>query len=215
MIDILGDLVTQLTAEHVDTRSGQRMPPLLAQLRTAFHSSLGKTHDGHSAAFERSVMNLEAFTIYEDLDGKIAALWLMATETGRLRGSPEANLQGWYLAFSAAWGFGEVTNAQVLLALTRLNGYVRRIEDLFDPPMVWEILAPCPDCRTRHFVGSGVQTSALYVSYRRGSELVGSCRACHATWSGDAQLVGLAKAIGATIDVDALRVARAPSRIHG
>ena len=214
MLAVLTDMVTQLSTRHLDRRSGQLRAPLLGQLRGALRPSLGKTQDGHSGVGERSVLNIAAFDLYEDIDGRIASLWLMATETGRLRGSPEKNLQAWYVAFAATWAFGEISDAQLLLALARTSSFVTRIENYFDPPLVREVLAPCPTCSQRYAIVGGVRVSALYVEYRRGSELMARCHCCPSVWAGDAQLVGLAKAIGATIDVDALRDARAPSGVH-
>lgn len=212
MMDVLSELVTQLTTRHRDQRSGQVVDPLLLQLRHGIHSNVGRTHAGHSSLAERAPLDLAAFDLYEDIDGRIASLWRMATETGRIDKSPERNLQLWFLAFSASWALGETNEAQMLMALGRLNSWVARIESHFDPPQVCEILAACPNagCARRYWIDkSGVRHSALMVEYRPGRELVGQCRSCGMRWSGDASLVALAKSIEATIDVDALREARA------
>ena len=211
MMDVLSELTYKLATRHKDVRSGHMVDPLLVQLRSAIHSNLGKTHSGHSAKSERAPLDLEAFDMYEDIDGRIASLWLMATETGRLLGSPERNLLGWYRQFCASWALRETNDAQMLLALGRLSSWVNRIDDYFDPAQVCEILTACPSagCGHRYWIDAqGIRHSALVVEYRPGRELVGRCRACATTWHGDAQLVGLAKAIDAPLDVDAIRDAR-------
>jgi len=201
-------LVVALAANHTDAHTRTPQRPLLVRLRANIRPSLGKTHSGHSGAGERNVINLAAFELYEDLDGRIASLYVMATDLPSL-GRPEANLIGWHRAFRGAWLRREITEAQELLALTRLGSWVRRIEDLFEPPVVKELLAPCPVCGMRWKLDrDGTRHSTLYAQYRPGSVVEAGCRACNTRWLGDAMLVSLAKAIEAEVDVDALREAR-------
>lgn len=212
MMDVLSELTYKLATRHKDLSSGKMVDPLLGQLRGAIHANLGKTHSGHSPLSERSPLDLEAFDMYEDIDGRIASLWQMATETGHSLGSPEKNLLAWYRAFCASWALRETNDAQMLRALARLSGWANRIENYFDPAQECEILAACPSdgCGRRYWIDAlGIRHSALVVEYRPGRELVGRCRSCATTWHGDAQLIGLAKAIEAPIDVDAIREARA------
>lgn len=210
-IDVLEELVARLALRHHDPTTGRLVEPMLEQVREAISPNIGRTHSGHSGSAERAPFDLEAFMLYEDIEGRIASLWLMATETGKLRGSPEKNLQAWFTAFDAAWVRNEISEAQLLLALSRIGGFISRIENYFDPASMSEILAPCPEagCGERYWLDrAGNRQSALIVVYRPGRELVGRCRCCAQEWHGDAQLVQLAKAIDVALDVDAIRDAR-------
>lgn len=180
--------------------------PLLEELRAAIHSSTGQTHSGHSPANERSSLNLQAFTIYEDIAGRIASMYATATDQ-RPDQSPELNLTGWFDAFAAAHKTGDVIETQMAVAWERLTNMIDRIVDLFDPPVSKEITEPCPvpGCGAR-YVGSddGNQVAALNAQYRRGGHVTAACRACGTEWFGESRLVELARGINASTDFEQL-----------
>jgi hypothetical protein len=206
--DPLEEVVDRLTVPCPDTTGGTVVvhEPLLPRLREAVASSLGGTRSGVRAAHERSLLNVAAFTLYEDLDGRISVL------TGDTAGWPEDRLRSWKDRYLAARSRGEVQEAAWLLTLSILGGWVRRIEDLMDPPIMLELLAACPNCGARHIITSDSQMSALYAGYRRGSDIMARCRVCGMHWTGESQLITLAKRIDAQVNLEALAAFRATRR---
>jgi hypothetical protein len=179
--------------------------PLLAELRAAIHSSTGQTHSGHSAVNERSVLNVQAFTLYEDIAGRIASMYA-STTNARPDPTPETNLTDWFDAFAAARAAGENVETQGALAWERLTKMVDRIADMFDPPVTKEILGACPVCGDRYAPNhvDDTRVSAVYAQYRRGGHVQAQCRSCGADWYGESRLVELARGIEATTDFELL-----------
>ena len=211
----LKQLVDQLARRHQatvtyedDGKPATRIAwkePLLVELRTAIHSSTGQTHSGHSAANERSSLNLQAFTMYEDIAGRIASMYASATDQ-RPDQSPEQNLTDWFDVFAAAHATGEVIETQMAVAWERLTNMIDRIVDLFDPPITKEILGPCPVCGARYApnLADDTRVSAVYAQYRRGGHVQAQCRSCGEDWFGESRLVELARGIEATTDFELL-----------
>lgn len=200
-VDILEDLVDRLTVKFPEMGPFGVVAhdPLLQQLRESISSSTGRTHRMAVPLAERSPLNIAAFDLYEDLDGRIAVL------AGDAQGRPEDRLRAWHLAFEASRHLGEVTEVEWLTMVALVGDWVRRIDAMFDPPLQREILAACPMCSVRHILSTqGLQQSALYAEYRRGYALVARCRACNERWTGEAQLIALARTIDADVDVIAL-----------
>jgi hypothetical protein len=179
--------------------------PLLAELRTAIHSSTGQTHSGHSAANERSTLNMQAFTLYEDISGRIASMFASATDA-RPDPLPEINLTDWFDTFAAAHAAGDVIETQMALAWERLTNMIDRIADMFDPPVTKEILGDCPNCGVRYARNDTDESrvSAVYAQYRRGGHVTALCRACGTEWFGESRLVELARGINASTDFEQL-----------
>lgn len=207
--DPLEEVVDRLTVPCPDLTGGTVIvyDPLLPRLREAISSSLGGTRGGVRAMHERSLLNVAAFTLYEDLDGRISVL------TGDASRYPEDRLRSWQDRYLAARTRGEVPEPTWLLTLSILGGWVRRIEDLLDPPVVLELLAPCPACGARHIITSqDTQISALYAGYRRGADIMARCRVCSMRWDGESQLIALARRIDADVNLEALAMFRATRR---
>jgi hypothetical protein len=191
-----------------DGRSATRRAwkePLLAELRAAIHSSTGQTHSGHSAVNERSVLNVQAFTLYEDIAGRIASMYASATNA-RPDPTPETNLTEWFDTFEAAHAAGENVETQGALAWERLANMVDRIVDMFDPPVTKEILGACPVCGDRYARNHADDTrvSAVCAQYRRGGHVQARCRSCGTDWYGESRLVELARGIEAATDFELL-----------
>jgi hypothetical protein len=198
--DPLEEIVDRLTVPCPDLTGGTVVvfDPLLPRLREAISSSLGGTRSGVHAAHERSLLNVAAFTLYEDLDGRISVL------TGDASGWPEDRLRAWKLRYLAEYSRGEVPEPAWLVTLGILGGWVRRIEDLLDPPIVLELLAACPNCGARHIITADLQMSALFAGYRRGADIMARCRVCGMSWLGESQLIALARRINADVNLEAL-----------
>lgn len=208
--DPLEEIVDRLTVPCPEVSGGTVMvhDPLLSRLRESISSSLGGTRNGVRAASERSLLNVAAFTLYEDLDGRISVL------TGDAAGHPEDRLRSWRNRYAASRTRGEVDEPTWLLTVSILGGWVLRIEDLLDPPVVMELLAPCPSCGARHIItNQDTQMSALYAGYRRGSDIMARCRVCSMRWTGESQLIALARRIDADVNLEALALFRSTRRV--
>ena len=207
--DPLEEVVDRLTVPCPDSTGGTVViyDPLLPRLREAISSSLGGTRGGVRAAHERSLLNVAAFTLYEDLDGRISVL------TGEVGRMPEDRLRSWRERYAAARIRGEVEEATWLLTLSILGGWIRRIEDLLDPPVILELLAACPSCGARHIITQDTQMSAMYAGYRRGSDIMARCRVCSMSWTGESQLIALARRIDAEVNLEALAAFRSTRRV--
>jgi hypothetical protein len=203
--DPLEEVTDRLTVPIPDS-SGRTVvvhPALLPRLREAIGSSLGGTRSGVNAPQERSVINVAAFTLYEDLDGRATVL------TDDRTGWPEERLRRWRPRYAAAHQRGEVSEASWVFTIRLLNGWAHRIEDLMDPPVVMELLAPCPSCGARYITTGDTRVSALYAGYRRGGDITARCRVCKALWTGESQLVILAGLIDAEVNPTVLAAFRA------
>ena len=196
----IGDMVRRLTVDTTRTVDGREVTAgaLLDQIRAAIHSGTGRTHGGHASPNERSPLDMAAFERFEDLDGQIASLFVSATDLPR-HPTAEENVTGWWEEFQAAHARGEIVAAQIDVAYRRVGGWVRRIEDYFEPPTVKEITHACPRCGERYFYACEarvpVRRSALYVEVRPGKPMEGFCRSCGAEWVGEGRLQQLGRAI--------------------
>lgn len=209
VLDPLEEVVDRLTVPCPDSTGSTVVvhEPLLPRLRESIGASLGGTRGGVNAAHERSVLNVAAFTLYEDLDGRISVL------TGDTTGWPEERLRRWRERYAAARIRGEVPEATWLLTVGVVGGWVQRIEDLMDPPVMMELLAPCPNCGARYITtSSSTRVSALFAGYRRGGDITARCRVCKTLWTGESQLIVLARLIEADVDLEALAVFRSARR---
>lgn len=184
--------------------------PLLEILRTEVRASTGGTRGGANAAHERVSLSLEAFGLYEDIDGRISSMYNSATDLRPLE-TPELTLEAWYKAFRHEIALRTVTDVQIALQTSRVAEFVTRIEAFFKPATSKEITSPCPICGERYWFDAsngGARSSTLYARFKVGEDIEARCRWCGTEWTGDAQLVALAKMIGQTIDLEALRNAR-------
>ena len=182
--------------------------PLLEQIRRAMYGDLGRTEGGKSAAAqERSVLDVTAFTIYEDITGRIEAYQQLLTGKPK-RTSPEATLRAWYVAFRSNHDKGMYSEEVLRRTLKQLRQFAGRIKGHFDQPRVKEIEGECPQeqCRLGSYPGpEGARQTALYAIYREGQSPSVKCRGCGAEWEGEQTLLQLGRYLGANVDEEALR----------
>lgn len=182
--------------------------PLLEQLRVGMYGDMGKTESGKSAAAqERSVLDITAFTMYEDITGRIEAYHRHLTGKPK-RDLPEDTLRAWYVAFDSNYRAGKYTDGQMLRTLRQLEQFAARIKAHFDPPRVKEIAGACPNdgCGIAEVnAPDGSRQTALYAAYKNGIEPSVKCRACGAERFGERTLLELGYHLGATVDEDTLR----------
>ena len=182
--------------------------PLLADLRRAVQGDLGKSDAGRSVdPAARSILDLDAFELYEDISGRIASFYKAMTGN-KPRDTPEESLTGWFVVFRAFHMSGRYTEQQTGRIESQLKRFVGRITAYLDPPRVKEITGPCPmePCRAEHVpTPAGGTATALYASYRKDEQPVVRCRACGSEWVGERALLEIGYHIGATVDSEALR----------
>lgn len=180
---------------------------LITQIRAAIYGDLGKTHGGHLLARERNLMDLGAFTLYEDITGRIEGHYRYLIGA-RPVDPPETALRQWFIAFNNNFRRGDYPDLIMHRTLTELRSWSRRISTYFDPPRVKDLLGPCPieTCgATEVGAEDEAKQPALYVTYRSDEEPIVRCRNCGTYWEGRFALYNLGRHLGATSDEDALR----------
>ncbi len=196
--------VERLTATHTVHYDGTEYEcsPLLGQLREAMTSSLG-AGSGRGGASMAGLINLEAFQLWETIDG-IARGWLQSFNLDH-RGDLHDVICRLPQAVQAEHANGTIDD-DLRDRLDAMPGqWVHQIEDLFDPPHQKEITAPCPECGERHHVDGDTQRAAVVIPVKRGRAIIAECRCCGAMWAGEADLVDLANRAGIEVDFVALR----------
>jgi hypothetical protein len=180
-------------------------PPLLDMLAQAKSSSLGRTSAGRSPDAERSLLNLEAFGLWEHIDGTVRA-WLR--ELSRTRPEPELKaavrqLVGLVKALHAAHQIPQDRMEHIVAQFPR---WCSRIWGLFDPPTVKNLEGPCPNCAASHYYDAeGAKSSALIAYYWKGITPEAKCQRCGEHWTGERALLNLGYHLGAQVDEEALR----------
>lgn len=198
--------VEQLVHDHkkaVSTIDGVEFhtaPGLLAQLRDAVFG--GGVRDGAGSGGKAKLpIQAAALDLYMLIDRQITELWVDAFNRVPNADRPEQLLSEW-----AAWADEDriVTVAgRDLYATDAVSGWVRAIEDYFNPPRLAEISAPCIACGERYVHravdGDTVRSSALVFRRDRdsGETLDARCEACGNVWL-PAQFKYLAEQIGKT-----------------
>lgn len=187
-------------------------PPLLERLRLAVVSNLGGNGGGKQAR-ERTPMDVGAFTLYEDIDGRIRS-WL--SELGeRLPASATAAeaIRRWYVL----WLSSSRAEAASFDRARTIDAWTAQIRDKLDSPKRIEITAPCPSCG-EEWVNIGLKLEdgsddpddvervrALAAVERETiDDSYASCAACRTVWMG----VGRMRALRIAID-DAESAAKA------
>ena len=169
----------------VDGLEFHTVPSLLSQLRDAVFG--GSVADGAGSAMKAKLpIQAAALDLYMLVDRQITEAWVAAFARVPNADRPEALLAEW-----AAWAAPEtlVTVAgRDVYAPDAVAGWVRAVEDYFDPPRLAEISAACYSCGERYVFrpvdGETVRSSAL--SFRRdrdtGETLDARCGACEMVW---------------------------------
>ena len=180
-------------------------PPLLDMLEEAKRSSTGKTQSGKSPDAERSLLNLQAFALYEHIDGSTRA-WLRDLSTIPAKANLKdalIQLAGLLQALHASHQIKEQRYAHIVAQFARWRSQIWQI---FEPPTVKELLGKCPNCdETAYYNLEGGKGSALIAFYYRGLQPQARCQRCGEAWVGERELLDLGFHLGATMDEDVLR----------
>lgn len=207
-IDVLAKPWNDVLSPH-ETGTGKYVaidyPPLLDMLYEARHSSLGKTVGGKSPDAERNILNLAAFTLWEHIDGTVRA-WFRELSKSRAPEDLKTAMIELGGIIKAAHASGQMKDSRYGHMSAMFPRWQAQIWELFDPPVVKELIGECPNCEARIFVSPvGEQSPALTAFYWKGIRPEAKCQCCGEHWVGEAQLISLGKVLGATMDEDALR----------
>jgi hypothetical protein len=168
-------------------------PPLLSRLITGVLGDTGRTRGGAALPSERNALNLGAFTLYEDISGRLASMAESATDMPPDR-DPRVNLTRWLDAFELAWHRGQIVEAQIEAQVKTLKSFALRINEQFDPATPGQLIGACPNCGEHIWYSDsrGSRTTALY-TLRRDGYVEARCHWCDSVWTGQAALTGLAQ----------------------
>lgn len=179
--------------------------PLLDMLRDAISSDIGGDMRGASSAAERNVLNVGAFTLYETIDGQCRSQWRELSKTAPSQELKDLvrELAGLVNALRASHQLDDLTYVRIT---QRFPEWQKQIWELFDAPVVKELIGPCPQCEERFvYAPDGSKGSALIVYYVRSEQPEAKCQRCGEVWVGPKQLLTLGFHIGATVDHETLR----------
>jgi hypothetical protein len=185
--------------------------PLLRQLRDAVGSSTG-SKGAASDGSARIPFNPTALALFDDIADRINA-WYRELPAAVEERYIWDRLRDWYTDFENRRRAGKVTDTTEHVTLKLVEGWVRSIEAMFDPPTTLELTeqilhptktdtdgkpavighrpAGCPMCGERyaHDPRTGDQITAIIIEYRNiGAETLdkatGLCRFCTTVWRG-------------------------------
>lgn len=193
------DLIDQLTKpDHVHiTRNGERVvrtdAALIEQLHNAVVGNVGGTGGPSRAARERTPLDITAFTLLEQIDGR-ARSWCAELD-GDDKGDLTDVLRRWY----SLWDRYPRQEVDTRRRTAIVGGWVTQITDIIDPPTKLEITSRCPECGQRWVtrgVGSDAESvGALTAILRDGTEFEASCAGCGHRWVGVSRMRQLRIAI--------------------
>ena len=182
--------------------------PLLLQLRDAVAGGIG-SHKGSTSARERIPFDAGALELFGSIAGKING-WYLELPGEKEHLHIHTRLTRWYLWFENERRAGRVTETVERARTKTLEGWVRSIENMFDPPTVFELTEivggtlvdgkiiggrnvpiACPVCGNSKAFDkkTGDVMAALVVEYRAVGpstfeQATGLCRFCEQVWRG-------------------------------
>lgn len=190
-IDQVVAVVDELAIASAPTpRSRILRPALITQLRDAVTPSIGSTGPGRGGG-RGILVDVGAFTLWEDITGRIEALHEDLEGEAPSKGSHEQILLAWsrdLVAADTAMPNGMNQDA-IAFALSR----VTRIRDLishhFDPPRTGDVPgAACLACdaitATTIHDGEHIEAPTIAWTFSPRTGLNVLCRTCDTTWSG-------------------------------
>lgn len=208
MIDATRDLIAPWTdVVHTGDRTKPYKPvdhePLLITLRVLIRSSTGGNTSGATVDSERSILNLEAFALWEQITQDVMFLTKKHTKD---RPNPMLGAAVRMLSerLDALWNSNQITESDYLSAVRRARSWRTRIWGILHKPREKE-LEFCPACEQSRIVNAdGEVQAALVAYYAQGTEPTAKCRHCGTEWVGEGALIVLGKMIGAELDEAAL-----------
>lgn len=172
--------------------------PLIDLLKAAITSTQG-AHLGSSLPNQRSVIDGDALTKYEQLSSDIMGLYRSITSALPFM-DPKQTLRQWFIAYTNEFRAGKVHEDAVWEQVTKLDVWVSTINEKLNPATTLDVTAPCPACEKKWATNKeGESVLAVQISYRPAppwsrdalSNSSATCRACHKVWKGGNSLRGL------------------------
>lgn len=173
--------------------------PLLVMLRDAVVGGIGSHAGGSSSARERIPFDAGALELFDTIAARINA-WYIVLPGAREERYIEDRLRDWYVDYANRLRAGKVMASDEKSTLREVEGWVRSIEAMFDPPTTFEVTTvvddkntpvPCPVCAEKYAIDPGTRDriTALVIEFRNeGVETldhaVAMCRFCGETWRG-------------------------------
>lgn len=159
---------------------------LIAQLREAIVSTVGAHASGGTLASQRNVLDSDAYDAYRKISKAIIRLYGETTSAAPFP-QPEQNLRTWYIAVSNQYRSGKLSSANLGAHVRLLESWVTRIDHKLNPPVVIEIISPCPECGKEWAETGEGRTRALRVVYSLGldgsiSSRYAHCECCGTKW---------------------------------
>lgn len=202
--------VVRLTEPHtelVDGRVGES-GPLLEMLREARYPNLGGTKGG---AGKGDVLDVQAMTMYENIDG-IVRSWLNHYRE-HTTGDLIPLTRRLYQVLRTEDAGGRLEDRDNMFSM--FPQWVAQIETFFDPPKVYELTVPCPECQAGRIPEGDEPREgerderpykwAMRVPVKLGHAVIAECHACGRMWAGRDDLTELAELTGVEVDWVKLR----------
>lgn len=167
-------------------------PPLLDWLRDCIASNTGGTGGGKQAR-ERTPMDVGAFTLYEDIDGRVRS-WMSELGARAGKNLPASKiLASWY----TLWIGTNPSDRMIQAYADIMEGWANSIRDVLDPPKRIEITSPCPFCG-QEWINVGLKLAdgsddpndtervrvLVAVERENMDDSYATCRACDRVWKG-------------------------------
>lgn len=161
-----------------------RLPPLLAQLDSAIHSSMGGNSAGASLAFEGAPLNTAALFQAMKISSQVRD-WCHAAKVVPVKNTA-ADLSAWFNVFSRSNPELEVERYRVKV----LHGWASSIRGMLNPPREKDLPDDCPACGADGWYDARdghKYPRPLIIRYRPQEdnlvdEAKGMCRACEQMW---------------------------------
>ena len=101
---------------------------------------------------------------------------------------------------------GGIDDLMYVRITAQFTDWQTQIWQMFDPPVVKELIGACPQCEERWlYAPDGAKSSALITYYVKSEMPEAKCQRCGHLWVGSRQLLTLGFHLGATVDVEGLR----------
>lgn len=187
--DELGELLDPTNSIDIACISDVDHEPLLLQLRDAVAGGIG-SKGGSSDGSARIPFDPGALALFDSIGATVNA-WYRTVPDHREERNLTGRLRDWYVDHSNRARAGKIDEITERAALKTLEGWVRSIEAMFDPPETQEVTDPCPACGGRYAIDpkTGDRITALILEFRNlGNETLdkttGLCRSCLTVWRG-------------------------------
>lgn len=175
--------------------------PLIGQLRTAIASSVAGGGQGSNLASERNVINAEALDLYDRIEDGAAKL-LFTYSPGEVPFLlPEQNIRQASVGIYKQLLDGKLDEERIPGIIRSINGWVKAINRILNPPVTLELMGSCPNCSESHAKLNETDSGrALIIEWHNPDHgfsnalqnCLARCRACRNVWTGDLQLRELA-----------------------